>query len=184
MDEASPQLVEIGHFGRAHGIAGEIRLFTDDSGTRLLEEGFTLWVDSRDGPEPMTIEKWRSTGSEFGILKLAEVDDRTAAEQLTNRTVWVAADALPEPDNDEFYLFELEGCEVYLTEADGDSARQVGTVDRFFATGANDVMVVLTDEDDEVFVPMIESAIASIRPEEGRVTLQPLDQWAPDDTEL
>jgi ribosomal 30S subunit maturation factor RimM len=62
----------------------------------------------------------------------------------------------------------------------------VGTVGGFFATGANDVLVLWVDDDpeDELFVPMIEDAIAEIDDSAPRVTLRPLDDWAPEGTEL
>jgi ribosomal 30S subunit maturation factor RimM len=50
-------------------------------------------------------------------------------------------------------------------------------------TGANDVMVVVMRGEQRLLVPMIEDAVAEIDVENG-VLLRPLDEWAPEDTEL
>ena len=60
----------------------------------------------------------------------------------------------------------------------------VGEVAGFFETGANDVMVFKTPSDTEVFVPMIEDAIALIDLEDQRVLIHPFEVWAPEDFSL
>lgn len=183
-NEDTPDLVEIGKIGRAHGIKGEVRLFAEDLDSEIYESGATVWIDSADGPRPMTVEGCRPT-PKFGILKLEEISDRTAAERLTNLKVWVAQEDLPSLGEDEFYQVALRGCDVHLLEGgDSEASRIVGEVGGFFATGANDVMVVLTEDGDEVFVPMIEAAIEALEPDKGRVILRPLDEWAAEGTEF
>lgn len=186
MDE-HPELIEMGQLGRAHGMNGEIRLFADDLESPLLEEGGRLWIHTHDGPTPMTVQGCRPT-PKFGILKLAEVEDRDAAERMQNCQVSVAVEDLPETDDETFYQAELKGAPVDLMEPSeqGHTRREVGTVGGFFATGANDVLVLWIDDDpdDELFVPMIEDAIAEIDDSTPRVTLRPLEDWAPDGTEL
>ena len=124
----------------------------------------------------------------FGILELEDVSDRDRAEQLTNLEVFVDAEILPEADEDEFYQRDLVGLPVHVGRDDGDAfdveEPAVGEVGGFFETGANDVMVLLTESGREVFVPMIEDAVALIDLQEKRVLIHPFEVWAPDDFEL
>ncbi|MFB6263807.1 MAG: ribosome maturation factor RimM [Bradymonadaceae bacterium] len=172
---SEPELVPVGQFGRAHGIDGELRLFADALDSPIFEPGSRLYVESRDEPEPLVVEEVRPT-PEFGIASFESVDDRNDAERYVNREVYVAADELPEVDEPEFYQYELEGSDVVA----GRSDDPVGEVGGFFATGANDVMVVLTDADEEVFVPMVEGVIEEIDPEGECVRIAPPERWAPD----
>lgn len=186
MDE-TPELIEIGHLGRAHGMNGEIRLFADDLDPELLQEGARLWIHRYDGPMAVTVQGCRPT-PKFGILKIDEVDDRDGAEALQNCDVSVAVRDLPETDEGTFYQAHLKGAPVELIESadQADPPREVGTVGGFFATGANDVLVLWIDGDPEreLYVPMIEGAIAEIDEAAPRVVLSPLEDWAPEGTEL
>lgn len=164
-----------------------MRLFADDLGASLFESGARLHVESADGWRTLTIEQCRET-PDFGIVAFEEIEGRDAAERLRNRAVYVEDDDLPELDEDEFYQFQLQGADVELMEHDDDrSPRRIGSVGGFFEThGANDVMVVWLDddEDDELFVPMTAGAIQALDPDHPRVRLAPADRWAPEDSEL
>ena len=72
----------------------------------------------------------------MALLELAGVDDRTAAEELAGREVWVAKELLPALAEDEFYWHELVGLRV-VTESG-----RAGPGQALFATGGHDVLVV------------------------------------------
>lgn len=122
--------------------------------------------------------------SKFDILALQEVEDRDAAEALTNLDVFVDPDDFPDLEDDEFYLRDLIGVAVGLLETEeGDAFRVIGQVDGFLETGANDVMIVKIAGAPDLLVPMIEGAVAEVDPGH-RVLLYPLDVWAPEGTEV
>ena len=184
--EPEGELIEVGQTGRAHGIKGEVRVFADQPDAGFFEPGQTLWLEKRRGYDPYTIEQWR-IANDFVIAKFEEIDGRTEAERLRNLSVYVAADALPDPGDRSFYHFELEGRSVYLrptADATEDEKRLIGEVAGIFATGANDVLVVDLENGEELYVPMFEGAIDEIDPDADTVTLRPLSEWAPEDTDL
>lgn len=178
MDE--PKRLQIGSLGRAHGIRGEIRFFPYNPESELLEPGLEIYLPKAD--RTLTVERARPT-DDFVIVAFAEIDDRTQAESLTNLEVEVDEDVLPAPDDGEVYQKDLVGLEVALSDDDGGEERVIGEIAGFFATGANDVMVVDLDDGGELYVPVVDAAIAVLTPERGAV-LHPLDRWAPEDTEL
>ena len=179
------ELIHIGTFGRAHGVRGEIRYFPANPESDLLEVGLRVFARRGDVDTPLTVSRARQA-NKFVILAFDEVADRDEAEALTNLDVYVDADALPEPDEDEFYQRDLVGVAVSILEAEDGPVRVIGDVGGFFETGANDVMVVHLsggeEQEQKLFVPMIEDAVAQLGPDS--VVLQPLDQWAPEGTEL
>jgi len=176
------QRVQVGSFGRAHGVRGESRYFPVNPDSDLLEDGMWVYVRRGDSDLELTVSKVRHA-AKFDIVAFDEIDGRDAAERLTNLEVFVDADALPEPDEDEFYQRDLVGLDVAILESVDGPSRLIGEVDGFFETGANDVMVVALSNDERLFVPMIEGAVAALDLEEG-VLLQPADQWAPEGTEF
>lgn len=192
-NERDTTFVEVGKTGRAHGIDGEIRVFTAEPDWEYFQPGHVLHLERRDGREPFVLDSWR-VAAKFAIAKFESVEDRTAAERLTNSVVYVESAALPELEDEDFYHYEIEGRDVYLErERPGEDSGpgpelgpmdRIGTVDGFFETGANDIMVVLLESGDELYVPMFEGAIAEIERESDRVVLRPLEEWAPEGTEI
>jgi 16S rRNA processing protein RimM len=185
-NEKDGEFVEVAKIGRAHGIKGEVRVFTREPDWESFQEGEVLYLEERDGSyRELTIEQWR-IASDFVIAKFVSLEDRGEAEKLRNRMLSMPEDELPELGEGEVYHYELEGREVYISAdqpADGESAR-IGRVSGIFDTPANDVMVVDLEDGDELYVPMFEGAIEEIDADSGAVFLRPLEEWAPEGTEL
>jgi 16S rRNA processing protein RimM len=101
--------VVVGRIRRAHGIRGDVAVeVRTDEPTRRLATGNVLATDPADhGPLTVTASRWHSGAF---LMSFAEVQDRTAAEQL--RGTWLvmdSADIGPTGDPDEFYDHELIG---------------------------------------------------------------------------
>lgn len=180
-----PSRIAIGKFGRPHGVRGEVRLFPFNPESRTLTEGLRAFV-CRNG-EPLSeveVEGARYT-DRFIILKLVDIDDRNEADQLKHAHLEVSFDDLPELD-DGFYYVELIDAPVYVApeedaDIDPDEAEPIGKVARFFATGANDVLVVDRHDDKKLFVPVVEHAVVYLDVDRWLVVLQPLEIWTPAD---
>ncbi len=184
--EMDGEFVEVAKIGRAHGIEGEVRIFTREPDWEGFREGTVLYLEERDGSyRELTVENWR-IASDFVIAKFASLDDRGEAEKLRNRMLSMPEDELPDLEEGEVYHYELEGREVYAEpDQTGDGEPEmIGRVAGIFETPANDVMVVELEGGDELYVPMFEGAIEAIDAEAEAVYLRPLGEWAPEGTEL
>ena len=71
-------------------------------------------------------------------VKIKGIDDRTSAERLRGTEFYVSRDVLPELDEDEYYLEDLVGLKVRLSEGGND----VGEVIGVYNFGAGDVLEV------------------------------------------
>lgn len=177
---AHDERITIGRFGRAHGVRGEVRFFSQNPESDFLKVGLRVFV-RRDGQETvLTVAKVRHA-AKFDIVGLEDIDGRDQAEALTNLDVSVDREALPELEQGEFYLRDLVGCEVAILIDEQGATRPIGQVGGFFETGANDVMVVEFSGGETLFVPMVDHAVAAVDPDQG-VVLYPLEQWAPEGT--
>jgi 16S rRNA processing protein RimM len=106
------------------------------------------------------------------IAKLANIDDRTAAEALRGFEIRIPANSFPAPDDGDFYWRDLVGLSVWCCE--DDKRVLLGTVDRLLETGANDVLVVVPTEisvdDKEHLIPWIpDSVIVEVDVQGGKI---------------
>ena len=99
----------LGVIGRPHGVRGlvHVQSYTADPSS-LAEYGALL--DDKGGTWTLA---WRSEG----VAQLTDgsgrvLQDRSAAEKLTNLRLYVERDRLPAPAEEEFYLSDLVGLEA------------------------------------------------------------------------
>ena len=103
--------------------------------------------------------KWQSAKVAEGqlhgksvIARLEGIDDRDQAATLIGTEIAVPRDALPEPEDGQFYWSDLIGMTV--VHRDGT---ELGRIDDMLETGANDVMIVRGDQ--ERLIPFIKDEV-------------------------
>ena len=135
--------IMVGRVTRAHGIAGEIKVYPF-SGRPADFRGYAnlrLHGPGQDqGGRDYHVVGSRGQGN-LAILRLAGVDGRDAAEALVEREVSVAVQDLPALAPGSFYWHELEGVPVV-----SDDGRQLGVISSLLTTGAHDILVVAGPE--------------------------------------
>ncbi len=165
--------VVLGVIGAPHGVKGEVRLVSH-TGDPLAIAGYgALWLD--DG-RALTLVSLRPQGDRL----IARFDGVTTPEQaaaLTNRTVHVDRSALPAPDDDEFYLADLEGLEVRDT-----AGAVIGQVVGLHDFGAGDIVEIARGRR-SVMVPFTHAAIPVIDIAGGFIAVDPRAAGLLDDGE-
>ncbi len=102
------------------------------------------------------------------IAALDGVADRNEAEGLKGVRLYVAKDALPPPDEDEFYHADLLGLEVVQ---DGEP---VGTVRSIIPAGETEVLEIDRGPGEQrLLVPFTRAAVPEIDVAGGRLTIDP-----------
>ena len=154
--------VTLGKITAAHGIQGEVKvtLFIDDAD--FLRERKALWMGGRPRRE-VALTRVRLSANQ-AILGLDGVTDRTAAEALRGRELFVPLEWLPPLEEDEYYVAQIVGLEV-VTEG-GES---LGRVAEVVFTGANEVYVVREGPKGEILLPAIASVIQRVDLDAGRI---------------
>jgi len=144
--------IRVGHVVGAFGIAGavKVRSLTDfpdrfAAGAELLLDGAGRRVEwSRQQPTGL-------------VVKLAGVQDRTAAQALRGRYLEVPDEAArPLPDG-RWYHHELVGLAVT-----SESGRDLGTLAEVANRPANDVWVARREDGEELLVPVIPDAVLAV----------------------
>ena len=153
--------IVIGVIAAPHGVRGTLRVKPTGSGRHLRED-----VQPLVGGMRRRILKARETPKGF-LVDVEGVEDRMGAGALRGMEIVLDRAELDAPDEDEFYVGDLVGLEVYDSEDGG----RVGAVAHVFPTPAHDVLVVWRD-DEEVYVPFTLEHVPEVDAEGGRITVK------------
>lgn len=128
--------IVVGKLGSAYGIRGWLRVFSSTEHAENIFE-YQPWFINRAGQwQHIEIEAWKNH-SQDAVVKLIGIDDRDAANLLTNCEILVCSTQLPVLEGTDYYWKDLIGCQV-VTLAGYD----LGIVDDMMETGSNDVLVI------------------------------------------
>jgi 16S rRNA processing protein RimM len=147
----------------AHGLKGEVKVKTFTKTPTALARYKRL--HAKDG-RVFTIAQLRPGKADEAVATLAEVVDRNTAESLKGLELFVARDALPAPDENEFYHADLIGLTA-MDEAD----RVIGTVKAIHNYGAGDVIEIARGDGDTVMLPFAKDFVPQIDLKAGRVVI-------------
>jgi 16S rRNA processing protein RimM len=164
--------VSCGRIGRAIGLKGECAVFWNDVECPVGVGG-ELFVEVKDGSEYRSykIAALRKQGR-FDVVRLEGIESREAAQELANTELVRPAESLPELPEGQYYCYQILGMGVWT-----DDGSRLGTVDRIFTAGENDVYEVLPDggkRGDEILIPAIKEVVLSVDVEAKRMVIRPM----------
>lgn len=158
-------LVQMGIFGAAVGLKGEIRLksYTEDP-AGIADYSPLL---ARDGRR-FEITDVREAG-EVVIVRVKGVTSREQAEALTNVALFVAREDLGETDDDdEFFHADLIG----LT-AETETGTTLGTVVALYDFGAGDMVEIRPPRGKALVFPFTKAVVPVVDIAGGRLVIVP-----------
>jgi 16S rRNA processing protein RimM len=136
-------------------------------------KAFTASPDKLGAYGPLHAKDGRTFGvvsataaKDAAIVKFKGIEDRDSAERLKGVELYVSRDALPAPDDDEFYHADLVGLRAEDTEG-----RAMGTVRALHNFGAGDVLELVREDGDEVFLPFTREVAREIDIAGGRIVI-------------
>jgi len=170
---SAPDTTEIylGKFVKAFGIKGELKfLASDDFWGDVFASGriTARWQEGDETRErAVHVDRARAHGGTF-IVKLAEIDDRNAAEDAVGWELFVDLEhldvALPEYE----LPFQVVGMTVKL-----EDGREVGTVRSVMFSAAHNVYEV-DGPDGVVLIPAVPEFVVGRDTERGVMTIRPI----------
>jgi 16S rRNA processing protein RimM len=159
--------VLVGRLGAAHGVRGEIRLQSFTADPAAIATYGPLFDAS--GARRFVISSLRSLGKDMFVARLEGVADRGAAEALTGVELHLPREALPPPEEDEFYLADLEGL-----RAETRAGETLGVVIGVRNFGAGDILEIAPRGGGEtLLLPFTRAAVPVVDVSGGRVVVEP-----------
>jgi 16S rRNA processing protein RimM len=169
------RLVAVGGVVKPHGGRGEFCIDFHADSPFLFADAGRVFLRRPGG----RAREYAVTGSRPPqgrmLLTLKGVSDRDAADALRGLEVAVAAADLPDPDEDEIYLHELEGLVVRLSDG-----RELGVLEGFLFAGGQETWVIRDPKGREILLPAtpefvldidLDARVAMVEPPEGLLDL-------------
>lgn len=146
---------EIGQISNTHGLNGEmkVRPFTEKNEDYAKLEN--ILVDFNGTLKEYTVESVRYQ-KDVVLMKLKGVDDIEEAEKLKGHYIKIPRDSAKKINEDEYFIADLLGCEVYQDET------LLGVLDDVFTAGGSDVYVVKRKGKQDLLLPAISSVIKKV----------------------
>jgi 16S rRNA processing protein RimM len=154
--KAASDLVTVGRLGRPWGVRGAITLRLHEPDDDLSWAADVVWLEGEAFPScAVEVAKFTEKGSKV-LMQFAGVNSPQDVSALTHLDVRVPREWLPEPAQDEHFVQDLLGMAV-IDELRGP----LGTIERVFTTGANDVWVVRGKAGEEL-IPAIKQVVLEV----------------------
>jgi 16S rRNA processing protein RimM len=160
----------------AQGLKGEVKVKTFTHNPEHL--GAYGALHAKDG-RTFHVRAARISKGDIAVASLEGVADRGAAEALKGTELFVDRDALPPPDEEEYYHADLIGLAAYDSED-----RLLGTVAGMHNFGAGDVIEIARSDGSDILLPFTREIVPVVDIKEKRIVVvapQEIDEkedWA------
>lgn len=147
-----PERVSVGRVGKPHGITGAFFVEEPSDDPGRYAKGATLFAD---GAPAEIMESKQARGRP--VIRLDREVPRGARLEVDRA-------ALPPPNEDEYYVFQLVGLAV-----ERDDGKALGRVEDIDPGVANDVLRL----DSGLLLPLVEACVREVDLEAGRIVVAP-----------
>ena len=154
----------------AHGLKGEVKVKTfTEAPDRLGAYGP---LHDKDG-RAFTVAAVRVVDAASAVVRFEGIGDRDASEALKGVELFVARNALPDTEAEEFYHADLIGL-----RAEDEEGRLIGIIRGVHNFGAGDVLDLEKPDGSDALLPFTREFVPIVDVKSGRVVIV-----APEETE-
>ncbi len=155
----------MGRVGAPHGLRGAIRIHPFTRSLMSLADFRFWWIGSLKKKQRFELNKTKV--SQDGLITtFNEVADRTQAEELKGKSVYVPRALFPELAEGEFYWVDLIGLGVVNLRGEN-----LGKINHLLETGANQVIVVRDKMGCDRLIPYIQRVVSLVDINSGRLVV-------------
>jgi 16S rRNA processing protein RimM len=156
-------LIRVARVAGAFGVKGEVRIsaFTEDPKTLLTHKALL----KEDGSPGLTLLSGRAQKDNL-IARVEGVETPEAADALRGLQLYIPRDALPEPEEDEFYLSDLIG--LSAVSPTGEALGRIKAVRDF---GAGDILEIQPPAGQTWWVAFTRNAVPTVDIKGGKVVV-------------
>lgn len=159
-------IFRIGVITSTHGLKGEVKIFptTDDVNRfKNLKKCFIRTTKGDVEVEKNTCKFFKN----MVILSFKEFKDINDIEKYKGCDIYVTREDAVPLDEDEYYIADVIGMDVVE-----EKGSKLGTISDVIQTGANDVFVVILDNEKELLIPVIKDCVLDMNYETKIITVK------------
>lgn len=159
-------MLQVGVISSTHGIRGEVKIFPTTDDAMRFKKLKEVILDT--GKECLILEiEGVKFFKQFVILKFKGIDNINDVEKYKQCKLFVDRAHAVKLQKDEYFVTDLIGISVY--KEDGNL---LGILEEVIPTGANDVYVVMDDNNKEWLLPAIKDCIINVDMIEKKMTVR------------
>ena len=159
-------LVIIGTIVGTHHLTGTVKV------NSIFEEfdvivGERVLLEKGDVRKLLTIKTARRLNEKKLIINFVEINNIEQAKEINGFQIKIRRDLLPEKNENEFYIKDLLGIDVY------ENDEKIGEVLDVMETAAHEILIIKdTVSKEEIMIPFIEQFIEEIDFKNNRINVK------------
>ncbi|MGB8873876.1 MAG: ribosome maturation factor RimM [Desulfobaccales bacterium] len=165
--DSPSHLIGLGRISGAQGLGGAVKVRPDAAAATTDPEVFQALAEVVIGEQTYAVLQADRLKNQV-LLRLAGVETRTQAEQLSGRQVLGDRRRFPPLPPGEYYWFQLLGLPVY----DAGDGALLGRLQEILPTPGHDVYVVVQGQQ-EFLLPAVAEVVVEINLQEGFLKVAP-----------
>ena len=162
-------LINIGIIVGTHHLRGSVKINSIFENIELIENERVL-LEKNDKKRLFVVKNVKRLNDKKASLDFAGIDNINAAKELNGYKVKIRRDLLPERNEDEFYVKDLFGIEVFSEN------EKIGEVTDVMETAAHNILII---EDistkKEIMIPLIDEFVTKIDFPSNRIEVTLID---------
>ena len=158
--------LEVGKIINTHGLRGEVKVVPWTDAPEVFEDIKRVFIKKNEEEMPLEIVHIKYQKNNI-IVKFKELSDINEAERLKNSVLYADRSELGELPDGVYYIADLIGMEVKR-----EDKSLIGILKDVLQTGANDVYVVGREGEKELLIPVIDSVVLSVDPDNKEIIVK------------
>ena len=143
----------------AHGLKGDVKCFPLSDSIDQLAEKERLFISEADEKPVFHFLSMKPNGK-FRIVKLAELNTREDADQLSGEILYLDREAAPPPEEGTWFLADLIGFSVY--QRNHDEKNYIGQMREIAFRPGQDLLVIERSGKKDLLLPAVSAFMKDV----------------------
>ncbi|MDO4593907.1 MAG: ribosome maturation factor RimM [Tissierellia bacterium] len=160
-------MILVGKVLNTHGIKGDLKIKSFSDNKDRFKKGNEIYFEGiKDPYEIINSSKIKDNI----IISLSNLNDINDALHFKTKNIYIKEQDLMKLSDDEYFVFDLYDLAVYENE------KKIGIIDDVLTNYPNDVYVVKTTDNKQLYIPAIKEYVLNIDIDNKRIDVKDVDK--------